>query len=201
MPRFVLAFLCLGCFPLTGFAQDNFPDVPESHSQVRKFCVIRFRLASFGVDDPRHGASSGPPATMKDCAKVLIDGIDRLPTTLAEHLKEAAKPERCRPDAGYDRTQIVLYKSTWRRDLEAAMRIVEPEIKKLGRDPRELQTELDKNQKIADKIAEVWAQKMTQAGGKPLFTDVPVDHWAWAAVQDLRDAGILVGYPGDRFEG
>jgi len=31
------------------------------------------------------------------------------------------------------------------------------------------------------------------------FPDVPKDHWAYAAVQALRQVGIIVGYPGGTF--
>lgn len=33
------------------------------------------------------------------------------------------------------------------------------------------------------------------------FSDVPFDHWAYNAVQDLAQAGILEGYPGGTFDG
>jgi hypothetical protein len=33
------------------------------------------------------------------------------------------------------------------------------------------------------------------------FTDVPVDHWAYQAVQDLADKGYVIGYPDGTFSG
>ncbi len=40
-----------------------------------------------------------------------------------------------------------------------------------------------------------------EAGGAPRFPDVPFKHWAESAVQELRDAGILRGYPDGLFRG
>src|ERR1700722_17117974 len=33
------------------------------------------------------------------------------------------------------------------------------------------------------------------------FPDVPKDHWAYNAVQELRDKGIFIGYPNGTFNG
>jgi len=33
------------------------------------------------------------------------------------------------------------------------------------------------------------------------FPDVPTDHWAYAAVQDLSDKGVIIGYPDGTFSG
>lgn len=35
----------------------------------------------------------------------------------------------------------------------------------------------------------------------PPFRDVPPGHWAAKSVQQLKDEGILVGYPDERFRG
>ena len=46
----------------------------------------------------------------------------------------------------------------------------------------------------------VWAQ-----GQNPTppdrFVDVPLDHWAYQAVENLRAKGILVGYPNSNYRG
>jgi hypothetical protein len=40
-----------------------------------------------------------------------------------------------------------------------------------------------------------------QAGAQDMFKDVPSDHWAYAAVSDLQQKKILVGYPNGYFQG
>jgi hypothetical protein len=42
---------------------------------------------------------------------------------------------------------------------------------------------------------------LNQAQGVTGFKDVPPDHWAYKAVDDLRKKGILRGYPDGRFRG
>ena len=47
-------------------------------------------------------------------------------------------------------------------------------------------------------LAITWS---TQAKAADTFSDVPADHWAYAAVTDLQTKGILIGYPDGRFNG
>ena len=42
---------------------------------------------------------------------------------------------------------------------------------------------------------------INQAQGLPGFKDVPPDHWAYPAVERLRQKGILRGYPDGSFQG
>ncbi len=39
------------------------------------------------------------------------------------------------------------------------------------------------------------------AQSKPAFRDVPKDHWAAKAVNELKALGLLSGYPDGRFRG
>lgn len=45
----------------------------------------------------------------------------------------------------------------------------------------------------------VWERGVQGAPGQP-FPDVPVDHWAFDAVEKLRRSGIIVGYPSGTFD-
>jgi hypothetical protein len=47
-------------------------------------------------------------------------------------------------------------------------------------------------------LAMTWS---TQAKAQDMFKDVPSDHWAYAAVSDLQQKKILVGYPNGYFQG
>ncbi len=41
----------------------------------------------------------------------------------------------------------------------------------------------------------------TRAGAQSNFPDVPKDHWAYSAVLELKQKGILIGYPNGTFNG
>jgi len=45
------------------------------------------------------------------------------------------------------------------------------------------------------------AQDQTAGGASSAFKDVPVDHWAYAAVGTLQQAGIVIGYPDGTYGG
>ena len=47
-------------------------------------------------------------------------------------------------------------------------------------------------------LAMTWS---VQAKAQDMFKDVPADHWAYAAVSDLQQKKILVGYPNGYFQG
>jgi len=47
-------------------------------------------------------------------------------------------------------------------------------------------------------LAMTWS---VQAKAQDMFKDVPSDHWAYAAVSDLQQKKILVGYPNGYFQG
>ena len=40
-----------------------------------------------------------------------------------------------------------------------------------------------------------------QAADKKMYTDVPLNHWAYKAVEDLTEKGLIVGFPNGTFKG
>ena len=191
--------LCLLLGPNASFAraQDAFPDVPGDFKMER----LQFRLMVLGMEDPRHGALSGRPATNAEFAQVLIAAVDRLPKIFGADLGRAKKQGACPETAAMWRKEYALYKVHWREPFQTAVQLLQPEIKALGRNPKALNAALAAAQPLADQVAAVYLGEAAKAGGQPLFTDVPVSHWAWDAVQELRDAGVLSGYPDGSFGG
>ena len=46
-----------------------------------------------------------------------------------------------------------------------------------------------------------WDTGVTMVAGGPVPPDVPWDHWAYDAIAELYDAGLLEGYPDGTFKG
>ena len=69
------------------------------------------------------------------------------------------------------------------------------QLKEVGGDSNEMKTTVH----IA--VAKLQRAQVTQPGSALVqFRDVPKDHWAAAAILELRSKGLLNGYPGDRFQ-
>ena len=49
-------------------------------------------------------------------------------------------------------------------------------------------------------LAMTWASAVKAQDAKP-FEDVKPDHWAYGAVTDLHNKGIIIGYPDGHFNG
>lgn len=81
------------------------------------------------------------------------------------------------------------------------LREFEPEIKKLGVSPALLWKQLERCKPILTSLADQFDYAVLSRGGAPRFADVSFGHWAERDIQELRDAGILVGYPDGRFHG
>lgn len=189
MRRLVLIAICLACLPMTGLAQDNFPDVPDGHVSYKAVQMLRARglMANTGDRFVRTSAA--------ELARQIIHGIDVLPTTLAKRLEMARRSGT----AAADRDEVVLFASRWRQGFRDAVTHLEPDIRKAGRDPGKLLRSIDANEPLAAKIVGVLTHSAGQRGDQSPFSDVPATHWAAKAVQELKDAGILVGYPDGHF--
>ncbi|MFI5385461.1 MAG: hypothetical protein ACHQ50_04995 [Fimbriimonadales bacterium] len=174
MRRIVIVALSLPCLWSIAFAQDNFPDVPESHAELKT-------LARLGAEGfvARDQFWSGRPASKARMAATVINAVDAVRASLDKMLTSAKEPSKCKMTPERWRLEIPLYASGWRTDFRTAVGLLNPEIKKLGRDPDQLLKQIDSNQKTADQIVEVYKANMIRAGGAPLFPDVPPSHWAW----------------------
>lgn len=198
--RTVIAMILLAISLTVAHAQDNFPEVSAGHAIYIKLQPIEIQLRQFGMEDPRHGAMSGPPATMAEVGRCLIRCIDRLPKTLADAGKSPSTPSHCRSALQLARESYWLYKGEWQAPFRSAIGLLRPDLKLLGRDPDDLLRKIDGLQPEADKVADLHLAQMIVAGGQTPFRDVPPTHWAAKTVQELKDAGILVGYPDGEFK-
>lgn len=86
---------------------------------------------------------------------------------------------------------------TW----SAMLREFAPEIKKQGANVALLRKQLDGCKPLLKCLADQFDRAILLRGGTSRFPDVPFDHWAEREIQELRDVGILNGYPDGRFRG
>jgi len=197
MRRFALVLLSVACLCSPSLAQDNFPDVQEDHRALH----VLMRLGAEGLV-PNVGDIMGDrPAPKARLAAKAIEAVDGLPAVLKKRLAEAKEPSKCKDSPQVWVASIRDAATGWLSGFKKLIELLRPDIKKLGREPNKLLKQLEADQKIADKIVKVYEANMINAGGAPLFRDVPPSHWAWEAVQELRDAGILSGYPDGSFKG
>ena len=83
----------------------------------------------------------------------------------------------------------------------AMLREFAPEIKKQGADVALLRKQLDGCKPLLKCLADQFDRAILLRGGTSRFPDVPFAHWAERHIQELRDAGILIGYPDAKFRG
>jgi len=50
-------------------------------------------------------------------------------------------------------------------------------------------------------FAALWLAPSVSAFAQGAFADVPIDHWAYDAIQKLADEGVVIGYPDGTFKG
>ena len=171
-------------------AQDNFPDVPEAHADYKRMRQLQQR----GLLPPGRQGFHSP--SRRDLALELADGIDHLGAILDIALKDANSRARGKEEIREDLYQWQDVRS--RNLFGLCLHDLRADLAKAGRNPAKLAAVLDADLKIMDGIVAAWEKQYRLAGGS-FFRDVPVGHWASKDIQELRDAGILVGYPDGKF--
>ncbi len=168
MRRVLSAILALAT--LTGFAvaQDNFPAPARGHEGYK--ALARLRARGFVPSRRVIGARSSA-----EIVADLVKGVDGLPRFLGGLRQRGVADE-------------LLLGSAWRQKFDLAIQAYSADIRKAGRDPQKLIKQVAACQPLADKLA-------AALGYQAPFRDVPPSHWAYKAVQELKEAGILVGYP------
>jgi hypothetical protein len=175
---------------LPALAQDNFPDVPETHEALR--WMLQLKQEGFSVGDSwLYGRATNQS---KEVAKILIATIDKLPSDLSRMQADALKNTACKRGL---LNRIEFFARTWKEPFVQAIGSLRKEIGEMGNDPDKLIRQVEKSQLEADRAVAALMRMLPTQG----FRDVPASHWAWRAVQELRDAGILVGYPDGSLRG
>jgi len=171
------------------FGQDNFPKVSPAHAGYKAYVMLRARGLVPGLN---HRRDTGP--TAGEIASYLIHGVDDLDAILDSELK---RMRRANLVVGNYRDDVALFSKGLFDDFRLAINSVRLEIRALGRAPDKLLASVEATRPVAAKIAGLLAGHLPTSG----FRDVPKSHWASSAVQELKDAGILSGYPDGAFKG
>ncbi len=184
--RLIAILLVFACGWVVAAAQDNFPDVQEGHAGYKAYA--RLRAEGFMVSDPVWNT-----ARLKDVmARALAKGVQGLHANLEQVLGDARRSPIAWP---YD--EVATFSHVLFDDFRTAIDSVRAELKKQGNDPDKLLKELDAERPLAAEIIKAITDRFPTHG----FRDVPTSHWAWRAVQELKDAAILSGYPEAGFKG
>ncbi|HVT11010.1 MAG TPA: S-layer homology domain-containing protein [Fimbriimonadaceae bacterium] len=168
MPRFLTLLVVMVILTGVATAQNSFPSPARGHEGYKAFARLRAR----GFVPGRHVIGVlGSDQIVAD----LVKGVDGLPQFLGGLRRRGIEDE-------------LLLGSAWRQKFELAIQAYAADIRKAGRDPQKLIKQVVACQPLADKLA-------AALGYQAPFRDVPPSHWAYKAVQELKEAGILVGYP------
>jgi hypothetical protein len=166
-----LASLTLAC------GQTRYPDIPLNHwiyadlGQLRNAGVFD-KMVEVNGYFKIHAFYSGPPTLASDLAEIIVAGC-KATVKLASKLQ-----------AGNDRPSIDRLLSVRKPVCELVAKF-EREIRSSGEDPQELR------QTVLSALSPL----------TPQFKDVPSDDWAAKQVLELRQLGIIQGYPDGTFQG
>lgn len=114
---------------------------------------------------------------------------------------EEKYPPKADDDLRALQTRRGIYASGLKDSWELLLRELEPEIKKLGGNVSKLTNHLNSCMPLLKKLEKQFDKAIIERGGTALFADVPFRHWAENEIHELRDAGILTGYPDGKFRG
>lgn len=198
MKGLVLA-LALAGTGSTAWGQENFPDIRENHWAFETAA----ELASKGLLSwPKYERAfrNAPLFSRSEWAMGIVDTILDLPMHMRFKLRDlsGAKTEG---SIAYWRDQRSLFAHRWRTSVARLVQEFSPEIRQWGSQAKEMLTLADECKPIARQIVQLCDARLKALGAAPLFSDVPFDHWAFDAVHNLRDLGILTGYPDGTFKG
>lgn len=136
------------------------------------------------------------PPTRQAVASTIIKSIPRL----QEYLRNE---QRFPPKKGDELSNLherrSLYAVGVYKTWSNMLREFAPEIKMLGADLSCLSRELGLCKPLLKSLTEQFDRANLKRGGTQRFSDVPYAHWAERDIQQLRDAGILKGFPNGRF--
>jgi len=180
---------------------DNFPDTPDNHWVYETIGNMK----KMGFAPYQHdGLIRGPYArtkleiatSIKDaCAGVQntlvamqnssdeIAGISRLPGVMRNGF-----------DSRGELSEKAFAIGSMCREIEkpvaAMVKLFAPQLRQLNADPTTMSGEVVRG------LEAIASFRVAQSGeAKQLFTDVPATHWAADALRNLREEGILRGYP------
>ncbi|HZH97948.1 MAG TPA: S-layer homology domain-containing protein [Fimbriimonadaceae bacterium] len=161
---------------LDGVPQERDPD---GHRVMSRILRIQ-RLVAKHLSNPDHGSRDHGTSRYESALAVYVFREKLLSLVSGDSLKLADR-------------QMLSELRPLLPDLREASIALEPEFRSLGFDPityYEMVRDLGRSETLIYRLL-----------GTAAFRDVPADHWAADAIQDLANKGLLRGYPNGRFGG
>jgi hypothetical protein len=196
----------LGClllaFALSGLALADapFPDTPKNHWVYTTMKQIRREKLWYRVNDnvPRRAVATRMDVATKALylaldTQTLVDSLQRTVNVISVPAADSQSKKWAQDFAASFPKKKLLYQTHMKRVIKL-WHYFKPEIMvlttRLKVDPKVIGNRLVRDQKQLDKVHLSGAVALYEG-----FSDVPEGHWAAAAVNDLKKAGILAGYP------
>lgn len=179
---------------------ETFPDVPENHDIFLLLARIKRAgfLVAFADRIQRH-----PVWTREEVATALSEVL-HLPQRAWKDYFQAEAMKASEVLDSYAEVRAVASNAEWnkgvRRTLLNAISELNADLLALNYDVAHLRQSANTIGARFDRFSDLLLQQLSAAKFSP-FYDVPSDHWASDAVQELKFLGSLKGYPGGRFGG
>lgn len=200
----VLALLVGLLLILSARAQRYFPDVPENRQLYRSLFILKREGLLIKSKLTADRFKSGPPLTRLQFAEIVARSIEALPTVLdnrIQSLRDSLSRGELEFAPDVYREEASEYVQNVPSCFSALEREFRSDIRELAVNPVHLQDTLKACKAKFQTLVGLAKQAVKQAGLTLQFEDVPRKHWAAEAIQELRDVGILVGYPDGKFRG
>lgn len=168
--------------------QDNFPDIPKNHWVFGDLADLK----KVGLLEQYYtGLGSYRPPTGYEIAVMVHQSEVKLKDVVGATWKSSQNDGSTLTGVNRKSIRDMITWPKYCDELLALTDVFGPRLAKL-----------DVNVKAF--LAEIRGTKIQLQGliaRLPGFPDVPKDHWAYKAVEELREAGILVGYPDGKLQG
>ena len=178
-------------------AQVRFVDKPQNNGFSVALAMMHAR-GWFQSTEIAEGLFMHLDPTRDALAISAIQVIPKLPRFL---LAELSTTTELPDDMRSLRTMQGLFADGMEQAVQFWLTEFAPEIKKRGGNLKQLKESLASCKSTLQQLTVIYDREILRKGGTPRFKDVPFKHWAETEVQELRDAGILVGYSDGLFRG
>lgn len=199
------AFWVIGLFAGSSRQQPALP-----HTMIRADSEILRNIAELkamgfmvGLDIRPNRRGFNQPAFTDDAYVAIRTAISRLEPLERTWLKELGSP-KAEQDLTIGQAQweaISWQKKEWKPLFERVVTNLAQLMALPRKDPDSLIEQLNHACGGAERLVSAFRDLLGKMLGARLYEDVPIDNWAWRDAEELRAAGIMVGFPDGKFHG
>ncbi|MBC8066131.1 MAG: S-layer homology domain-containing protein [Chlorobia bacterium] len=186
--------------------QDKYPEIPEDYYRAQ----VDARLKALGwYHGPQRGKNSKVTYSRVEYANGIIQTIESLQQHIEGEVLDMERRIATRKVSADLKSLIYtcmfltggLHVEGLMPGLRGVIDEYSAELSTLGSSKQKLLAALAACQKPLDKLIDLYEEAIRLRRASPQFKDVPSGHWAAKAVQELKDSGLLIGYPNGKFRG